>query len=77
MGIINAEQICEKRCLAHKYFPGIRFWFSLKKQRKKRERRSVRKIKIFSAHINVNNLYEEYGGGLLCKYLTGNKLYFI
>lgn len=51
----------------------------LRKQRKRRERRSVRKIKIkmFSAHINVNNLHEEYGGGLLYKYLAGNKLYFI
>lgn len=58
-------------------FPRHSVLVFLKKQRKKRERRSVRKIKMFSAHINVNNLYEEYGGGLLCKYLTGNKLYFI
>lgn len=49
----------------------------LRKQRKRRESRSVRKIKMFSAHINVNNLHEEYGGGLLYKYLAGNKLYFM
>lgn len=49
----------------------------LRQQRKRRERRSVRKIKMFSAHIDVNNVHEEYGGGLLFKYLTGNKLYFI
>lgn len=38
------------------------------------EREKKCKKKMFSAHLNVNNLHEEYGGG---KYLTGNKSYFM
>lgn len=53
-----------------------RYWYLFlvffRKQRRWRERRSVRKK--FSAHLNVNNIHEEYGGG---KYLTGNKSYFM